>query len=66
MMFDARFPVPAREATAPAKVVAGDLVLAPVAVPDPVAAVGHRDAAVVQTSKLLRPTAEHLGKISRE
>ena len=63
MVFDARLPVPACEPATPAEVVAGDLVLTAAAVPDPVAAVVHRDAGVVQTPELLRPAAETSGTI---
>ena len=65
MVFDARLPVPAREPATPAEVVAGDLVLTAAAVPDPVAAVVHRDAGVIQTPELLRPAAETSGTIIR-
>ena len=58
MVFDARLPVPAREPATPAEVVARDLILTAAAVPDPVAAVVHRDAGVIQTPELLRPAAE--------
>ena len=56
-MLDASLPVPAREPTTPAEVVAGDLILATAAVPDAVAAMVHGDAGVVKAPELLRPAA---------